>query len=529
MHRERIAIRPFLFAPPCAGLIAFVWVCFGLGRVGVTIDEPLDVAPGRHYWTTLFERGAGSFSAEGAQAMFGGNPDHPPLARWILGAFSHLLEPIQPVLFGFADPTGLYVVSARFASAVAFALTVALIGRYAGRRWGTAAGWTAAFAYMTLPHVFGHAHLAALESVLNLTWLSACLAWMSWHESPSAKRSLWAGFFTGLACLTKLQGWLLFPWILVILAWNRHSLRARFVGAIGASTAPLWWFAGWPWMWYDSADRLRAYFASSVERTHLKVLYFGQIRQDNELPWHYAPFQWFAAVGPIVLVLFGVGCYAVWRGGQDRSARLWTLIPAGMVVLFTMPLARYDTDRLFLVQWPAVAILSGAGLVMIRTRLPIERIPVVVRRAVSAAVLVCLMLPCLKTSPLSYVSPQAGGLHGFESFGMDLNYWGDAVDAVLVSELSPLLQSGEVVAVVPTLAQSQAAFLTPPWLMRQGRLFRDQGDWRDADWLIVYRRSSYWPQGLAEWIETRRPAATRSRDGVWLAGIWPGPKNRSKR
>lgn len=510
--------------PRWAGLAAFLWAAAGVSHVGVTIDEPLDVAPGRHYWSTIFELHGNSFGPDGVRRMFGGNPDHPPLARWVIGAFSHALAPVRLAISGNADLTGLNIAGARIGSAAAFGLTVALLGHFVAKRHGRPAGWAAAICYACLPHVFGHAHLAALESVLNLTWLAAALAWLRWSEKPTSKRSLLAGFLTGLACLTKLQGWLILPWLVPVILFTPAAWRARFSVIVGVATVPLWWFAGWPWMWFETSVRLRAYFLSSVERTHLNVTYFGQVYADDRLPWHYALVQWFAAVPPVVLVLFAAGAVAAWRTPGQRIDRFFSLIPAGSLALFSLPIARYDTDRLFLVQWPAVAALAGAGFEVIRRKLADRGYarggPVVF----GAVLAVFLVVPCLKPSPLSYVSPLAGGVRGFEAWGMDLNYWGDAVDSTLMARMEKLVKPGQKVVVVPTLAGGQAAFLTPDELLRKGLIFEEQTRWQEADWLVIYRRPAYWPEGLEAWIRSKPPVEVRQRDGVWLAAIWCGPK-----
>ena len=90
--------------------------------------------------------------------------------------------------------------------------------------------------------------------------------------------------------------------------------------------------------------------------------------------------------------------------------------------------------------------------------------------------------------------------------------------------MEKLVQPGQKVVVVPTLAGGQAVFLTPDALLRKGMTFEEQSRWRDADLLVIYRRPSYWPEGLEEWIRSKPPIAVRQRDGVWLSAIWCGPK-----
>ena len=101
------------------------------------------------------------------EQVFRDNAEHPPLGRWLLGLASTLGEPFQ-VMFQGVDPTGLYVLSGRLAPALAFAVLVGVVVTESSRRWGRAAGVGAGWALLAMPRVFGHAHLAALDTFLSL-------------------------------------------------------------------------------------------------------------------------------------------------------------------------------------------------------------------------------------------------------------------------------------------------------------------------------------------------------------------------
>jgi len=516
----------FLQNPAWLGLIAFFLVLCGLNRPGVTIDEPLDVAPGRHYWDVLAKRGIGFFSQAGVQDAFGGNPDHPPLARWLIGAASHLCQTIQVMATGQADPTGLYILAGRVAPALAFSLTVWLIARHALKESGPFAGLCAASAYLFMPHVFAHAHLAALETVLNLTWALALLAWLGWFSSPSRKKSISAGLCTGLLLLTKIQGWLFLPWCACLIFLSRSTLRSKLEALAALGLAPVFWFAGWPWMWYDTAARMKDYFGGSVERLHLKVLYFGEVYADNELPWHFSLVQFLAAITPMVLLLLLVGMASTIRRKERGTGMALVILTFYLLAIFSTSITRYDQDRLFLVVWPGVAILAGQGSLSLVEKLKRLGLSERIGKLIVFVGLGSAIWPCLQVSPLSYVSPLVGGLKFFENQGMDLNYWGDAADPQLIEQARPHMPQGTVTAVVPTLHANQAVFITPAAIVRSGEIFRDQSAWQEADILVVYRRQAYWPEGLAQWLATHEPLVLRSRGGVWLAGVWPGPRRK---
>src|SRR5437660_7685044 len=86
------------------GGLAGLAVVLTLGDPGLTVDEPLDVRPGRTYVATLRSQGWRFFDRGVVDRVFRDNAEHPPLGRWLLGVASTLAEPFEVLLRG-ADPT----------------------------------------------------------------------------------------------------------------------------------------------------------------------------------------------------------------------------------------------------------------------------------------------------------------------------------------------------------------------------------------------------------------------------------------
>ena len=166
----------------CAGLAVLVT----LDGPGLTIDEPLDVRPGRTYLKVVKDRGWHFFDRAVVEKVFRDNAEHPPLGRWLLGIASVAGEPFE-VLWKGPDPTGQYVLAGRLAPTVAFAVLVGLIAFVGASRWGLAAGAAASFALVAMPRVFAHAHLAALDTFLSLFWT---LALVTGERSVRARHPL---------------------------------------------------------------------------------------------------------------------------------------------------------------------------------------------------------------------------------------------------------------------------------------------------------------------------------------------------
>ena len=163
----------------CAGLA----VVLTLDGPGLTIDEPLDVRPGRTYITAIREEGLRFLHRKVVDRVFRDNAEHPPLGRWLLGIASTLGEPFEVIWKG-PDPTGQYVLAGRLAPAAAFADLLGVVIVVAGRRWGLPAGAAAGFALVAMPRVFAHAHLAVLDTFLSLFWTVALLAGERAIRSP---------------------------------------------------------------------------------------------------------------------------------------------------------------------------------------------------------------------------------------------------------------------------------------------------------------------------------------------------------
>jgi 4-amino-4-deoxy-L-arabinose transferase-like glycosyltransferase len=506
------------------GLLAALAVIVTLDGPGLTIDEPLDVRPGRAYLHTLASQGWRFFEPTIVTRVFRDNAEHPPLGRWLLGIASTLAEPIE-ILWKGPDPTGQFVLAGRFAPALAFAALIALVTREAARRSSRAAGLAAGFSLIAMPRVFAHAHLAVLDTFLSLFWTLALLAGdRALHSERPVRAMAGAGALWSLALLTKIHAWFLFPilgiWSLVRLAPRRAIPAMTVWAAVGIT---LFWL-GWPWLWYDSWNRLRAYWGTGITRSTLFVQYFGHVYADRDVPWHYPWFYFFATI-PIGLLALGlVGLARGFKHGRaDRFAYLLAGTISAFLLIFSTRVPVYDGERLFLHVFPAWALLAGLGFGWLWD----ERLKTSLGRSLLAAFLIVQVYGCATLHPfqLSYYSALTGGLRGAERLGLELTYWNDAVDQVLLNQLARDASPGAKAALVPTLYPGQGILTTNRALVRKDIVLRDEQEAGTAEWLVVSRRSAYWRPEIHERLGS--PAGTRtavrSRQGVWLSALWHFP------
>jgi 4-amino-4-deoxy-L-arabinose transferase-like glycosyltransferase len=499
-----------------SGLVAALLAILTIDGPGITVDEPLDVRPGRTYLSNLRAFGWGFFRPDVVEKTFRDNAEHPPLGRWLLGVASELGEPFEVMRRG-ADPVGLYVRSGRLAPALAFGLMVGLVAHFCTRRGGGVAGIAAAFALMAIPRAWSHAHLGALDAFVASTWTAALLGAIAASQSRQPLLGMaTAGLLFGLAALTKIQGWLLTPlvgcWTIYSLGWRRGIAASILWGLVGT----VLFFAAWPWLWYETGDRLVRYFATATQRAVIRTQYFGAVYDDRATPWHY-PLFYFAATIPVGLL--GLGAVGAFRGWRERRAEPLFLVATitSLLALFATVAPVYDGERLFLMAFPLWAILVGFGTAWIWGRWENRWV-----RGALLAFLVAQGYGTVATHPygLSYYNLLAGGTRGAERLGLELTYWSDSVDDRLLGELARLVAPGEKVALVPTLAPSQGAVLTSRGLLARGVVIADQEGLPDADWVIVHRREAYWGENVRTLVRSMSPAATSEIRGTWLSGIW---------
>jgi len=509
------------------GMLAGLLTLATLGGPGLTVDEPLDVRPGRAYFDVLGRTGWRFFDRENVDRAFRDNAEHPPLGRWLLGLASLVGEPFEPLWNGF-DPTGVHVASGRLAPAICFAILVGLVAAESARRWGVSSGLAAGWSLLVMPRVFSHAHLAALDTFLSLFWTAALLAGARAVEARRVLPAmLLAGAIWGLALLTKIHAWLLAP---LLLAWALTRLsptRAIKATAVWTGTGVFVFLAGWPWLWYDTLARWAGYWGTSVARATIRVEYLGRIWNDRDVPWHY-PWLYFAVTVPVVLHAAGfLGVFRSWR--ERREDRFPFLLIATVLLFLTLFSTRvpvYDGERLFLHVFPAWAMLIGRGCGIAWAFFQGSR----VGRAAVVGLLLCQSYGAIAMHPfgLSYYNLLVGGVPGAERLGLELTYWGDAVDRVLLDELARRADKGSLAALAPTLYPGQGILTTTAALARLDVILQDESSVPRAEWIVVHRRRAYWSPELRLAVENATEhdlwEARRSRGGVWLSGLLRIPK-----
>jgi len=497
---------------------------------GLALDEAFNIEQGIYLVEACRSYGLGLLHPQSLREVFENElflPDHPPLGRVAIALSHNLCRAIAPT----EHNDGLYSATcARTAPAVAFALLVFLVGSVAARWYGTAGGVTAAVSLVLMPRLFGHAHLAALETFMGLTYAAALFSVACWWKTsspPSRKTACLSGLVFGLALLTKIQA-ILLP--IPIVAWAVWHWRGRAIVplAIWLFVGYLTFFICWPWLWLDPVGHFVEYFGRTTGRVPIFVWYFGSRLSDLEVPWHYAIVMFLTTV-PVGLHLLGLLglCAGRQRGRLEPGEQLVLAALVFPLLLFSLPgVAVYDGVRLFLVSFPLWGIFVGRGgaraLAWLKQRWSGPRAYAVMSLFLAAQGYALVTLaPCY----LSYYNLLLGGLKGAERVGMTTTYWGDSVTRRFLEATAREVPEQETIVVVPVLhvgLQLGAMSSQSPILRRQRYQLRrwDQVKPAERKYVLLFRRQADLPPELIELLPDAEVVTEVRRQGVQLAAVY---------
>ena len=475
---------------------------------GMTVDEPFNVSQGVFLVRAIQVYGLGIFSPESVREIVEHPnylPDHPPLGRLLIGIAHEMVS-----WFAGSDSRPFVVTYGRYASAFCFACLVFVVGWFTAIHYGHKGGLIATASLICMPRLFGHAHLAALDTVTALFYIVAVLSvvhFWNTEQPPTNKRVCWTGLLLGLALLTKIQA-VLIPIPVILWAFWKWRHKAIMPLLCWGCVGVLIFFAGWPWLWFDPLDRIGEYLGRTTERAVLYVEYFGVKYADRDLPWHYPWFMFLTTIPVGLLVLSFIGVSKIGRALKDDPQHrpsgeiLLLLSLLWPLVLFSLPgITVYDGVRLFLMVFPLTAVLIGAGAVVtidwLHKRLPLKW------AAVAAGLLlltqtyaVIAYAPCW----LSYYSLLTGGLKGADAIGMEATYWGDTITSEMLAQVVQDVPENSIIQVAPVLhpAYLQTMQETPE-LKRKGiRLVPFESERPVSEFVLSFQRIPYLPKILQE-------------------------------
>lgn len=498
LSQKSVVLRRRLIVAGAVLLIVAAAVAVTARDPGITWDEAIYVryAVGYLDWFS-----SPDFSFEGLYPVWGLGQAHPPLGKlWIalcLGFFGRMADGITAVRLG---------------AGLLFGCAAATLYLWQAAMRNERAGLLSAALFALMPRLFAHGHFANLEMPMLLLWLLTTIAF---ERGIRNKRwSIACGALFGLALLTKINA-LFLPLVLVpwgLLFHGRKALRNILAMAL---LGPALFFAGWPILWHQPIEVVRAYLADKLDRAAIPVYYLGRTYGETAAPWHY-PFVLLVATTPLPILAAAAGgvvgalrnIRTRWRERAHVILLIWSA--AFQVLLLAAPgVPKYDGMRLMLPAVPFVAVLAAQGLdaawLYLRGRVANPR-----RAAWIAGALLALwlLLPVIWFHPLQlcYYSEPVGGPWGAKALGFETTYWNDTLTPEVVETVNREAPPNALVARVAV-----GSYVWP--LYRATGAVREDlrdGDFDGGTWdvLIVVPRQGYWNNQQREFVARFEPNRT---------------------
>jgi len=457
-------------------------IASGIMRPGLTWDEPIYAKMGKYYIQWFTEENP--FERETISKHWWAEHAHPPLGKLWIGLWTYFFEKSFP-----QDPVRAYyigIIGARFGASVLFSILAVAIFAFARGIAGDGVGFLSALIFLFLPRIFLHAHIAALDVPMTLMWLLAAWAFLKAMERRSWV--FWAGFFFGLALLTKVNAFLL-P--LALWPWGLICYKKKAVPAIISMlvVGTLLFIGLWPRMWLGPFEIFRLYILDKIARTIVPVFYLGETYRDSYAPWHYPFVLTFVTVPAGLLIGFILETFKVIRGKSVRFAGflLWNVI--AVLVGASLPgVAKYDGVRLYLPLFPFLSILSALGINRVWKFLRGKISRPLVPWFIAALFLFSQFSPALLLFPynLSYYNGLVGWGRGASRLGFETTYWGEACDERILLYLRESLPEGSTVS-FEGIGQLTAEFANL-WLKEDVRIVYIE---EEPDFIVLLMRQGW--------------------------------------
>jgi len=449
------------FALACAGLgVVYAGLLVSTARaIGYSRDESFYFDAARRYaswYRELFEHHGVALRQASIDAHFASNREHPPLMKTLFGlSHEHLFQNHRWVSY-----EGL---SFRLPAMLIAGLCVTLVALWAARSLSRSAALVAALSLALMPRFFHHAHLACFDVPVATLCLATAFAWSKALDSRGWRWALVLGLVFGLALATKHNAWLLPPAFLLhaVLVNGKVFLRSGWRTRLNLllplaallTVAPLVLFALWPWLWFDTGERLRFWFEFHARHEYYNMQYLGFTYWKPPMPLTYAWVMTLATVPSITLLLFVLGCVFGTRRvvaslARDRDPTrtpppnprttrdfvLWLIC----VATFYSPWLSTNTPifggtKHWMTAYPFLALIAGLGFQTVTQKLPALRTrftalnrPEYLRGALAVAMLVpgAIIVKDMGPWGLTTYTPLVGGAAGAASLGLNRTFWG---------------------------------------------------------------------------------------------------------
>lgn len=401
---------------------------FTLEDYGVTWDEGFGYFPAAKSYYKWFRKPRYNT----IEKYWGVNNEQPPLNKIIAG-FSWYI---------FHDKLGMTnIKSFRISIILIIFLFLFYLFRFVNELYGR---WVAVFvvtAFFTLPRIFYHMHVVALDYTISAIWFFTIYAYIKGFNSY--RMIIISSVLMGIGFAAKLNAFfiyipLLFYWLLYY-GKDLPNLRLfrnwqRFISSVSKLIPFLFipflvFFILWPWLWQKTFQMIYEYLHFHSSHGYIPTYYFGKTYKNA--PWHYPLVMTILTIPVIVLIPMFVGIVRSFFE-PHRRIKLFLLFNAVFpILLISIPsIPKYDGIRLWMPAFSFLCIFCGIGLKYLIEKVRWKRFFVTVYLLLFG---ISAYNGLIRYHPYQvvYYNELIGGVSGAYKIGMETDYWGSAFKGTL--------------------------------------------------------------------------------------------------
>jgi hypothetical protein len=443
----------------CGLALGYVWVLLETSRsIGYSRDESFYFDAGNRYfdWVKLlFKQHELALSRAVVDSHFAGNHEHPPLMKLLFGLSHDLLYEQNK---WFSQPG----ISYRLPSMLLAGIGVAILVQWGTRAISRTAGIVAGLSFALLPRIFHHAHLACFDVPVACMCLSSAYLWSRALDTGKLRWSLALGLVYGLTLATKHNAWLLPPAFFLhgvcvkgTTFWRSswlNRLRLLVPAASLLIIGPLVLYTLWPWLWFDTTERLSYWVQFHLKHEYYNMEFLGFTYWKPPMPRSYALVMTLATVPLTTLVLFLIGGFYGARdvlstlmgrlrnhSSDDSLAKsasdvlLWVIC----LFIFYSPWLSTDTPifggtKHWFSAYPFLCLFAALGFEAVRraSATALSKYPIAQGPWAQSIGVALVLLPGLVTVKdmgpwgLTAYMPIVGGAPGAATLGLNRTFWG---------------------------------------------------------------------------------------------------------
>ncbi|MFO7736755.1 MAG: glycosyltransferase family 39 protein [bacterium] len=488
------------------------------------------------------------FASRTIKRYFTYNNEHPAFMKMLYGSFLYIFHRKTELLS--------FVKSMRAVAALLAALTAVMIYLFSIYTFSCRkTAVVSSMLFISMPHMFFHSHLVCFDVPVLFFWTLLFFLYARYIVKPST----WTAFITavvfGISMAVKHNvfffPFLIFPiWVLFHFS-NYSSLETKKRGISGFfRSVPLLFYLfplvslpvylfHWPWLWYNTFHRFKAYIDFHVYHVNYTNYYFGQELARAPFPFSF-PWVMTSFTTPLPqLVVFIAAVFlfaAVIFNRKTKSSHRHAIFALATGAFFPITLIALPSVPIFggikhwFTAYPILIVMGTFPVVQGTNSLFEKKLKLKQKWAgfasaiIFAVVLTSVSIPCIKfikRGP-AFFNTLAGGVQGAAEKQMQRNFWGyDIMDLIdVLNEEAPRNARVFIMSYAEGLNRNSFRFMKKEGMLRND--LRAVNNLKKADMAFFFfeKQNEYVIYDIYEEFGTAVPLALSEVDSVLYSALF---------